>query len=324
MARDRVMRLNAIVRVPFRADLSDVKRKPHPPIHASGPCPVRRSLLLALALLVPLGAVPRVLAQAADPAKKEKTQKVAAVDPKALRAPSAPDAVMTLRSVAGQEIEAKLISATGENVTIERIDDARQFVVPLANLDNYSNDRVRQWMEQAPGAVDFAFAVTATKTLVDSNTFMSAGRDLKSAEWSYRVKVTNLTRNLLSGAQLEYRIVFDDEVEIAKTVVAPGKGANQQDGQLVDLPEMQFNDEIEFDTPPIQLHTYEYIPQRGEREYSRDSIKGIWVRIVKNGVVLYEYQSHPATMASLSWDNEDKLEIRVTNQFRDQFATGVK
>jgi hypothetical protein len=264
------------------------------------------------------------MAQAADPAKKEKTQKVAAVDPEALRAPSAPDSVMTLRSVAGQEIEAKLISATGENVTIERVGDSRQFVVPLANLDNYTNDQVRQWMEQAPGAVDFTFAVTTTKNLVDSNTFMTAGRDLKTAEWSYRVKVTNLTRNLLTGAQLEYRIVIDDQVEIAKTVVAPGKGANQQDGQLVDLPEMQFNDEIEFDTPPLQVHTYEYVPQRGEREYSRDSIKGIWVRILKNGVVLYEYQSHPATMASLSWDNEDKLEIRVTNQFRDQFATGVK
>jgi hypothetical protein len=318
------MRLNAIVRVPFRADLCIVKRKPHPPIHASGPCPVRRSILLALALLVPLGAVPRALAQTTDPATKEKTQKVAAVDPKALRAPSAPDAVMTLRSVSGQEIEAKLISGTGENVTIERIGDGRQFIVPLANLDNYSNERVRQWMDQGPGAVAFNFSVSATKTLLDSNTFMTAGRDLKSAEWSYRVKVTNLTRNVLNGAQLEYRIVFDDEVEIAKTVVAPGKGANQQDGQLVDLPEMQFNDEIEFDTPPLTLHTYEYVPLRGEREYSRDSIKGLWVRIVKNGVVLFEYQSHPATMASLSWDNEDKLEIRVTNQFRDQFATGVK
>jgi hypothetical protein len=29
-------------------------------------------------------------------------------------------------------------------------------------------------------------------------------------------------------------------------------------------------------------------------------------------------------MAALSWDNEDKLEIRVRNQFRDEFSTGVK
>lgn len=301
-----------------------VKRKPHPPIHVGRPWTARHLIPLALAFLVPLGTVPTVWGQEADPAKKEKSRKVAAVDPKILRAPSAPDAVMTLRSVTGQEIEAKLISATGENVTIERVGDGRQFVVPIANLDNYTGERVRQWMEQVPGAVEFNFSVSATKTLIDSNTFMTGGRDLKTAEWSYRVRLTNLTRNLLNGAQLEYRIVFDDEVEIAKTVVAPGKGANQQDGQMVDLPDMHFNDEIEFDTAPLQIHTYEYIPSRGEREFSRDSIKGIWVRIVKNGAVLFEYQSNPATMASLSWDNEDKLEIRVTNQFRDQFANGVK
>lgn len=324
MARDRVMRLNAIVRMSFRADVSPVKRKPHSPIHAVRPLPVRRAILLALALLVPFGATRRLSAQASDPPAKEKTKKVAAVDPKVLRAPSAPDAVMTLRSVSGQEIEAKLISATGESVTIERVGDGREFVVPLANLDNYTSERVRQWMDRAPGAVAFNFAVTTTKTLVDSNTFMTGGRDLKTAEWSYRVKLTNLTRNLLTGAQLEYRIIFDDEVEITKTVVAPGKGANQQDGQMVDLPELQFNDEIEFDTAPLHLHTYEYVPARGDREFSRDTIKGIWVRILKNGTVLYEYQSNPATMAALSWDNEDKLEIRVTNQFRDQFATGVK
>ena len=318
------MRLNAIVRGGFRADLSPVKRKPHPRIHAKRPSPAWHWICPALAWVTLFGVVPAARAQAADPAKKEKTRNVAAVDPKVLRAPSAPDAVMTLRSVSGQEVEARLVSATGDHVTIERVGDGRQFVVPIGNLDNYSGERVRQWREQAPGAVAFNFAVTAPKTLGDSNTFMTAGRDLKTADWSYRVKLTNLTRNLLTGAQLEYRIVYDDEVEFAKSVVSPGKGANQQDGQLVDLPEMHFNDEIEFDTPPLQLHTYEYVPTRGEREYSRDSIKGIWVRVVKNGVVLYEFQSHPATMASLSWDNEDKLEIRVTNQVREQVATGAK
>jgi len=29
-------------------------------------------------------------------------------------------------------------------------------------------------------------------------------------------------------------------------------------------------------------------------------------------------------MASLSWDNEDKIEIRVTNRFRDQFGAAGK
>jgi|GEM_PF-759589 len=315
------MRVNAIVRVSFRADLLNVKRNPQAPIHAGRPSLVGRPFLLALAL-ISLGNAPRALAQASALTGEEKIRGVAVVDPGERRSLQAPDAVMTLRSGSGQEIEAKLISATGETVMIERLGDGRQFEVPLAKLDHYSGERVRQWMDQGPGAVAFNFAVTATKNLLDSDTFMSAGRDLKSSHWSYRVKVTNLTRQALSGAQLEYRIVFDDEVEIAKTIVAPGKGGNQQEGQLVDLPEMHFNEEIEFDTPPLVLHTYEYVPMRGEREFSRDTIKGIWVRILKNGVILHEFQSHPATMASLSWDNEAMLEIRVTKPFRDQFATG--
>jgi hypothetical protein len=62
------------------------------------------------------------------------------------------------------------------------------------------------------------------------------------------------------------------------------------------------------------------VPQRGEREFSRDSVKGLWLRVTKNGEILFEYQSHPGAMASLSWDNEEKTEIRVTNRFRDQFG----
>lgn len=301
-----------------------MKRKPHSPVHPPG-----RLFSPVLLVLVLSGAAAGLHSQEVKQAKNPEAAKVASVDPGALQSPSsaaAPaDAVtMTLRSVGGQEIEARLLSALGDSIRIERVDDGREFTVPIASLDEYTAVKVRQWMDRVPGAVDYSFSIEASRSLAGSSSFMSAGREMKTSDWSYRVRVTNLSRNPIAGAMLEYRIVYDDEVDIARTVVAPGKGANQQEGQLVDLPEMQYNDEIEFDTPPLTLHTYEYVPQRGEREYSRDSIKGLWVRIVKNGEILCEYQSHPGAMASLSWDNEEKLEIRVTNRFRDQFGAGEK
>lgn len=255
--------------------------------------------------------------QAAEPEKKAPSKKAAP-------APAVPDATMTLRNLSGQEVNAKLLSASGDSVTIERVDDGRQFVVDLATLDEFSGERVRQWIQYSPEALAYHFAVDVEKIQLDSSTFMTGGRDLKNAEWAYRVKLTNLTRDPVADAKLEYRIVYDDEVEITRTVVSPGKGANQQDGQLVDLPEMIFNDEIEFETAPVVLHTYEYVPSRGDREFSRDLIKGIWVRVLKGGEVVYEFQSQPSTMAALSWDNEEKGAVRVTNRFRDQFATGQK
>jgi hypothetical protein len=296
-----------------------MKRKPQSLL-----LPTWQSVFLAFAIVIPPGTALRAQETTGE-GKKSVIQVAAAARKPAEAAQVVPgDGTMTLRSASGQEIEARLLSANGESVRIERVGDGREFVVPLSSFDEYTGERVRQWMDRAPGVVEYSFAVEANRVLVDSSTFMSAGRDLKTAEWSYRVKFTNLTRNELRGAQLEYRVVYDDEVIIDRAVVAPGKGANQQDGQLLDLPDMSFNDEVEFETPPIALHTYEFVPQRGEREYSRDSVKGLWLRVMKNGEILFEYQSHPGAMASLSWDNEDKTEIRVTNRFREQFGAAQK
>jgi hypothetical protein len=314
------MRLDAIVRGSFRADRFHVmKRKPQSPLS-----PVWQTVFLALVVVIPPETVLRAQ-ETAEEGKKSVIQVAAATRKPAAAAAVVPDdGTMTLRSVSGQEIEARLLSANGDSVRIERVGDGREFVVPLSSFDDYTGERVRQWIDRAPGAVEYSFGVEANRVLVDSSTFMSAGRDFKTAEWSYRVKFTNLTRNELRGARLEYRVVYDDEVIIDRAVVAPGKGANQQDGQLLDLPDMAFNDEVEFVTAPLALHTYEFVPQRGEREFSRDSVKGLWLRVTKNGEILFEYQSHPGAMASLSWDNEDKTEIRVRNRFREQFGAAGK
>jgi len=315
------MRLDAIVRGLFREDRYDVmKRKPQSFLRST-----LQPVFLALAILIPAGAVLRAQ-ESTTVAKKPTTPQESAPEQKAAQPASvAPhDEIMTLRSISGQEIEARLLSASGESVRIARLGDGREFVVLLSAFDSSTENRIRQWMEEAPGAVNYSFGVEANRILVDSSTFMSAGRDLKTAAWSYRIKLTNLTRNELRGAQLEYRIVYDDQVIIDRSVVAPGKGANQQDGQLLDLPDMTFNDKVEFDTPPISLHTYEYVPTRGEREYSRDAIKGLWVRVVKNGEILFEYQSHPGAMASLSWDNAGDTDIQITNRFRERFGASAK
>ncbi len=94
---------------------------------------------------------------------------------------------------------------------------------------------------------------------------------------------------------------------------------NQQDGQAVDLPDMNFNDEIGFDTHTVETHTYEYKPTKGQRDYLRNEIKGVWIRVVRHGDVIAEHKSNEVPMNYLSWDNEDKVEIRITNKFRGSF-----
>ena len=297
-----------------------MKWKPHP-VHSA----VKFYTGLALATLL-LGGLP-----GASPAQEEKevktkepVRKVAAVDRQLMNAPSAPDGSVTLRNADGQAIQAHLLSVHGDSVKIRRADDSREFIVPIATFDEYTGEQIRQWMDRDAEAVEYSLAITAQKNLVNTSVFESASREFKTSKWTYHVNVSNLTRNELKGAQLEYRIIFNDQVEFARTAVGPGKGTNQQDGQAIDLPGMDFNDAIEFDTPAVDLNTYEYSPTRGEREFAKDSIKGIWIRITKNGKLIGEYQSSPAALASVSWDNEEDVEIRITNRFRDSLGSSAK
>lgn len=186
-------------------------------------------------------------------------------------------------------------------------------------FDSETEQMIRHWIEVDPEAVDYSLELRASREMVDSSEFEIAGRYFKKVEWTYHVTLANQTRNELNDAQIEYRIVFDDNVAITRTTAMPGKGKNQQDGQAVDLPGMQFNDEIEFKTPVIETETYEYKPTRGDRDFLRDEVKGIWIRVVRHGEVIAEYKSNQAAMGDLSWDNEDEIEITITNRFRDSF-----
>jgi hypothetical protein len=257
--------------------------------------------------------------------KKKPTIKLASIDREKMKSPSAfatTSDTYTLRDLEGRELEAYLLSANGDTIKIKRVDDEREFEVPMAMFDAESNEQIQRWMYEVPGAISYAVGISAQRLLVSSNEFTTGGKMIKTAKWSYRVTIANQTRNDLADAQVEYRIIFDDNVEFVRIAVGPGKGENQQDGQAIDLPDMVFNDEVEFDTPALDLHTYEFVPtaKGAEREFAKDDIKGIWIRVTRKGELIGEYKSNEASMASLSWDNEEEIEITVRNKFRDSFG----
>jgi len=250
--------------------------------------------------------------------KKERV-KVAAVRPEILRPRFEEDLHWTLRDQEGREVEAILLSAHGDTVKIQRAGDERQFDVPISMFDSQTENRIRNWMDRDPDAVDYNFDISATKELVDSEQFEMSGRSLRTTKWTYRITIANQSRNELSDATVEYRIIYDDNIAFMRTAAVPGKGKAQQDGQAVDLPEMQFNDEIEFETPFVEAHTYEYKATRGPRDFAKDDIKGIWIRILRQGEVVGEFKTNESVMNSYSWDNEEDIDIKITNKFRDSF-----
>lgn len=273
-------------------------------------------LLFSASLIPPAS----VLGQNAEkPATKKERVKVAAVDSKVLHPRFEENLPWTLRDDEGREIEAILLSAHGETVKIKRVDDEREFDVPISMFDLQTENRIRNWIDRDPEAVNYNLDITATKELVGTDEFDMAGRSLRTSKWAYRITVANQSRNDLSDASVEYRIVYDDNIAFARTSAIPGKGKARQDGQAVELPEMNFNDEIEFTTPFIETHTYEYKAVKGPRDFAKDEIKGVWIRILRRGEVISEFKTNESVMNGYDWDNEDEIEIKVTNKFRDSF-----
>lgn len=254
-----------------------------------------------------------------EPKEKERIR-MAAVDSDVMKSRRMPDPGWTLRDNEGREIQAMLLSAHGEMVKIQRVDDEQQFDVPISMFDPETEGRIRYWIEEDPAAVDYSLSIRADRRLIDESKVEISGREYKKSKWAYNVVIHNKTRNELNGAEVEYRIVYDDNVGILRTTVVPGEGAGQQDGQAIELPKMQFNNEIEFTTPVVELDSYRYDPACGAREQLEDEIRGIWIRVSRHDEIIAEYKSNEAAMSSLSWDNEDEVEIKITNRFKESFG----
>ncbi|MEM6279655.1 MAG: hypothetical protein AAF733_09260 [Verrucomicrobiota bacterium] len=278
--------------------------------------PLSSALVLILSLVF---SGPLALEAEEKVGKGNKRLKIASLDPNLMKPRGMQDPGWTLRDDSGREIQAMLLSAHGDMVKIQRIEDEQEFEVPISMFDPETEGRIRYWIEEDPEAVDFSLDVEASRELVDSSTVELSGRVFTKKEWSFKVVIHNATRNDLNDAEVEYRIIYDDNVNFVRTAPAPGDGDNQQDGQAVDLPTMTFNDEIEFNTPVVEMDTYEFEPSRGAREYIKDEIKGIWIRVIRHDEIIAEYKSNEAAMGSLSWDNEDEFEIKITNRFRESF-----
>jgi len=218
----------------------------------------------------------------------------------------------------GRLIEARLISATGDVITVERTSDQREFQINMENFHDASQHYINLWLERDVEAIDYSLSIMARKRLIDSSDYEIPYKVLTTTKWAYDVELTNRTRNDLKGAEIEYRIFYEDEIYFLRTTPYPGKGM-QRDGESVKLPEMGFNAFGKFTTPPVELDTYRYDPTRGEKEYRKDKLIGIWIRVVKNGETIAEYKSNPTIMGDFAWDDEDELEIIITDKFAEEF-----
>ncbi len=105
----------------------------------------------------------------------------------------------------GRVIEAELVSHTGadgELVTINK--GGKELTVKVGVFSEEDQKFIRDWMRKTPPTLDYAFRVDASKSAGEA-----AGA--RSEKVAYEIKVTNLTREPVSGMRVEYRAYFLDQ-----------------------------------------------------------------------------------------------------------------
>ncbi len=265
-------------------------------------------------------AKPKVTKKAARSENKEEPEPNLAPPELNPEASAAAIGAWTLRNEAGVEMQAFLVSAHGDQVKIRRVADEKEFIVPISMFDEFTEQQIQAWILEDPGAVDYSLRFAVRRQYVDSSELTLNLKTYKATKWGYNVRMSNITRNSLIGATLEYRIIYDDLIAVSRNVVVPGKGSGRMTGQEVDVPEMEYNDEIEFDTPPVTLDSYRWDPTKGEGDRAGDSIVGIWIRVKHLDEIIAEYKSNPVVMNRMVWDDEDGQTIIIRNRFKEAFG----
>ena len=106
----------------------------------------------------------------------------------------------------GRIINAELVSHTGnesENVTIKK--SGKKMVVKISLFSEKDQKFIREWMTKIPPSLDYNFRVDVAKKEIENKPGSSPFNKSDDKEVAYLMRLTNLTRQPVSGLRVEYR-----------------------------------------------------------------------------------------------------------------------
>lgn len=136
------------------------------------------------------------------------------------------------------------------------------------------------------------FGVERSETLSTKST---------SAEWGFTVQVENRTFQVQQGLEFRYRLYYVDDQRQAKSTDLPLKF---KEGKF-EMAELKNGEKAKFDTETVKLDqselkaNWQYM-DRG-REKTRDGLKGIWIKVFKEGVQVAEHVSPASLKQGEAW-----------------------
>lgn len=229
----------------------------------------------------------------------------------------------------GQKLVAKVLGVSEDRRQMRILrQDGMEFDTEIVIFSLDDQQYVKDWMKanasgasavpaagtMAAGA--FRLDVVITRMPGKSDKHRSEFYTMEEKENLFRIAVRNLSRETLTGAKLEYAIVWKDAVRISfdenekewqfsardrDTPVPPVKKLGE-----ATLEPLRFNGEGLVETSGVNTDEVFY---DGNEPYGQDELLGVKVRVLApSGAVLHEADSGGADITAMSWDEIKALE----------------
>ena len=211
----------------------------------------------------------------------------------------------------GRTMEADLISHTGISSDIIKIRmGGKQLDVEISLFSDKDQKFIRNWMEETPPKIDYAFRVEATLKQLGTvpkktSSSRSSSSRTKTKTNVYEIHLTNLTRQTVRDLRLEYRIVKEGR---------SGKFEFQKGSKEISEP-MRYNQDVVLTTARSDLDSY----RSSYSSYSyKEAVLGILVRVFdQQGELVTDWRSTGTKMGKISWEEIDRyLASRKTSSSR--------
>ena len=117
-------------------------------------------------------------------------------------------------------------------------------------------------------------------------------------KWGYKVTLENKSFATLSGLEVQYRqFKFDDQLKGSKLVGVSGTTA---------LSSITSGQKFTFETTPVEIERFElragWVWTDDSKERIKDRLAGLWLRVMRDGEVVFEWQNPPDLKSRASWD----------------------
>ncbi len=104
----------------------------------------------------------------------------------------------------GRKMNAEILSAAGDTVTIRREDNNKEYTVKSASFSKADQEYIRQWVKDNPGAITYRMRVLATP--YSGSSFGAGINTATKSIFRYRITVYNQSELALPDIEVFYKV----------------------------------------------------------------------------------------------------------------------